>query len=489
VIDLGRDKGAHEGQTIELWRPMRVRHPLSGQMLADRFKIGTLRLTQVQSTLSLAKLDGESLRPPATGDVVVVPEGLRPQAPPNPTNKATPAPKIDSAPAPSPSPSSPAPPPRTVPADPDARALSDLFVALEGSDPASRARAYESFVEKHPKSRFAKVLREEVVALRSKKAEPTGLEPSFAPIDHLRPGTPQRFAVELDERFVGALVHVRRTGQTAYRSIAMDSLGARYWAATLPGDAITEPGAEYFVEGVTAKGPAVMLIGTADAPKRAEVEPHPVSGKQPGTLAQVNAWSEYASFNVKKQNDYLFQTEGNFGWRRRDDGIRAIRSGFGVLRGEGASLQDLEANKAARSVGLTYGYVEVEIGFSPTYGLIGRPIVGLRENGVSGGAQGFFRIGNDLKTNILIGGEVLGSIGLRGVVQLDWRTIKRVPIMLRSEVTNQPAGSGGDVGARAIAQVGYEIARDLIVSARASYQGRTINHAGPGAGLGVGYQW
>jgi hypothetical protein len=89
----------------------------------------------------------------------------------------------------------------------------------------------------------------------------------------------------------------------------------------------------------------------------------------------------------------------------------------------------------------------------------------------------------------MVGGEVLGTVGLRGIVQLDWRTIPRVPIMLRSEVTNQPAGTGGDVGARAIAQVGYEIVRDLTVDARLSYQGRTINHAGPGAGLGVGYQW
>ena len=29
---------------------------------------------------------------------------------------------------------------------------------------------------------------------------------------------------------------------------------------------------------------------------------------------------------------------------------------------------------------------------------------------VTGGAQGFFRIGNDLETNLLIGGEVLGAV-------------------------------------------------------------------------------
>jgi hypothetical protein len=61
--------------------------------------------------------------------------------------------------------------------------------------------------------------------------------------------------------------------------------------------------------------------------------------------------------------------------------------------------------------------------------------------------------------------------------------------VLRTEVTNEPGGSGGDVGARAIAQVGYEFLPAFVVAGRLSYQGRTINHAGPGAGLATSYQW
>ena len=125
---------------------------------------------------------------------------------------------------------------------------------------------------------------------------------------------------------------------------------------------------------------------------------------------------------------------------------------------------------------------------TPSYALIARPILGLRERGITGGAQAFVRIGNDLRTNLSIGGEVLGTVGQRGIVQLDWRTIKRVPIVLRTEITNQPASSG-DIGARAIAQVGYQLTEELAVAGRVSYQGRTINHAGPGAGLAVSYQW
>jgi hypothetical protein len=269
----------------------------------------------------------------------------------------------------------------------------------------------------------------------------------------------------------------------------MENIGPRYWAATLPGDAMSDGGMEYFVEGVPKESGAVAIIGTAAAPRDVVVEALPGSPRPPGTLAQVSLQSEYASFNAKRANDYVWQTEGSVGWRLHDEGIRAIRSGFGVLRGKGGSLKDLDVlGKDPETVGLTYGYIEAEITLAPNYSFIARPILGLREGGITGGAQAFVRIGNDLRTNLSIGGEVIGSVGQRGIVQLDWRTIHRVPIVLRTEVTNQPADSS-DVGARAIAQVGYQLTNELVIAARGSYQGRTINHAGPGAGLAVSYQW
>jgi hypothetical protein len=305
----------------------------------------------------------------------------------------------------------------------------------------------------------------------------------------VRAGEPQSFAVELDPAFVGAVVHVRHKGAAGYRSLPMENIGPRYWAATLPGDAITDGGMEYFVEGVPKESAAVAVIGTAATPRDVVVEALPGSPRPPGTLAQVSLQSEYASFNAKRANDYVWQTEGSVGWRLHDVGIRAIRSGFGVLRGEGGPLKELdELGQAPTKVGLTYGYVEAEFAPSHSYAFIARPILGLRERGITGGALAFVRIGNDLATNLSVGGEVLGSVGQRGIVQLDWRTIKRVPIVLRTEVTNMPANSS-DVGARAIAQVGYQLTNELALAVRGSYQGRTINHAGPGAGLAVSYQW
>ena len=82
--------------------------------------------------------------------------------------------------------------------------------------------------------------------------------------------------------------------------------------------------------------------------------------------------------------------------RFSDVGIRALRSGFGVFRGVGGSLEDLdELNKSARRVGLTYGYLEGEYAFSNFTALIARGVIGLRDDGVSTGAQAMIRLGSD----------------------------------------------------------------------------------------------
>jgi len=493
VVDLGGAKGVHEGDVVELWRPIRVRHPVTGQTLNDRFRIGSVRLVQVRGTLSLAVVEGAPTRVPATGDVVVVAERARATAKVDPPTSSVPVP----VPAPAPEPALVQPNAATVPTSaapaaptPEAVALGKLMRSLTGADPQMRARAYTAFVTEHPTSPYARVLFEEAQQLvAAEEPKDPAYKVSLRNFERARAGVAQRYAVELDARFVGAVLHVRRKGAPGYRSIAMASLGPRYWSATLPGDAIADPGLEYFVEGVPGNGEPVPIVGTAERPHAVAVETYATRAREPGQLAQVAVQSEYASFNVKKANDYVFQTEGSVGWRLRDEGVRAVRSGFGVLRGEGGSLRDLdELGRPPTSVGLTYGYVELELATSRTFAFIGRPIIGLRDGGLTGGAQGFLRFGSDLQTNLSLGGEILGTVGQRGIVQLDWRTIPRVPILLRTEVTTQPSTSG-DVGARAIAQVGYQLVRDFTVAARFSYQGRTINHAGPGAGLAVSYQW
>jgi hypothetical protein len=273
VVDIGTTRGVHDGDVLELWRPVRLRHPVTGQILVDRFRIGSLRLTQVRSALSLSVIEGAVSRPPATGDVVLLQE--RGGDAPVPVVKAT-TPVTAKASAPragtgtgTATATATASAESTLPVaavDGDARALSEMMTALTGSDPAHRALAYDTFALSHPRSRFARVLREEMEALRAPVHAEKTYQWSAPKLDRVRAGKPQSFAVELDPAFVGAVVHVRHKGAAGYRSLPMENVGPRYWAATLPGDAITDGGMEYFVEGVPKESAAVAVIGTAATP-------------------------------------------------------------------------------------------------------------------------------------------------------------------------------------------------------------------------------
>ena len=81
-------------------------------------------------------------------------------------------------------------------------------------------------------------------------------------------------------------------------------------------------------------------------------------------------------------------------------------------KGRGGTVTELDdLNLEPRRVGLTYGYVETEIGAHRLFSFIGRMVVGLDEDGVAGGGQLLFRIGNDRQTNLVVGGELLGGVG------------------------------------------------------------------------------
>ena len=523
VVDLGGVKGLEVGDSLVVWRPLVVKHPVTGQVIRDRYRIGQLRVTQVRPNIAIARLEGEPEHVLAAGDTVVA---AKHAAPPTPAEKAPleKAPRekaplekapLEKAPLEKPvagKPPSALPRPAPPPAlDTDAAQLDALFTSLRGASPVRRIEAYERWVVEHPRNRHAPVVTDEAVVLRrlvesdttaARRPEAPHMV-SFAPPKAAPAGAPLRVAIEL-ARARGAVFNLRREGEPGYVSSPMLDLGAGYFATTILASVMGSGKLEYFVESTEVAGEKTYPVaGTAMAPLDMQVDDVAPADTRTVTAVTASALTDYASFNGKKANDYVWQTEATLGVRFSDIGLRAIRSGFGAYRGKGGTLEDLdERHLDPRAVGLTYGYLEAEVGILESFSIAARAIVGLREEGVNGGAQGFVRIGNDRRTNLLIGGEILGGIGIRGITQLEWPALPRVPVTLRTEVTNQPAGvssSGGpgsitsmgqgEIGVRSIVQVGYRIIPRLVVAARGSFQARTINHAGPGAGAAVIYEW
>jgi hypothetical protein len=500
VVDLAADRGAQTGDSIEIWRPLKLKHPVTGRTITDRFKIGELRLTQVRDKLSLARPDGKLSRAPQTGDVVML-------------RKAYVAPSIKPTPVPAPAPTA------EKQLDPDASEVSAMFDSLRGAPVARRILVYEGYVRKNPQGRFGVVLWEEAQHLRRLLSAESSTKPSYTPEllkfegpDEALAGSPLTLAVEVAGPATGAVLHARRAGEVAFVPTPMRSIGAGYYSVTIAPERMRPPVVEYFIEATTADGKSTPLVATAESPERMEVNPIPKPTPTLSIEGTASVLTDFADYNRLRGNDWTWQTEGFVGMRFGDEGLRALRTGFGVYRGVGGSLEELDQEgKSGRRVGLTYGYVETEYAFTNATSLVLRGIVGLRDEGVAGGAQALVRIGSDKGTNLMLGGEVLGGIGLRGITQLELNTFENVPILLRTEVTNQPAGSSADIdevrpaeqgatpqetslgktdiGARAIVQVGYRLFPGFVVAARGSYQGRTINHAGPGFGGAVTYTW
>ena len=502
ILDLGAADGLAEGAVVELWRPIKIKHPVTGKVLTDRFRIGTLEIHQARKSMSLAAPSGALTRKPERGDVVLVARGAptgsspSPQAPTTAAGTATPPEVMFS------------------PEDIEARAIGVMLEQLTGADLATRIGRYEELARIRPQGKYTRTLVEEAAALRQlldpARARPAHAATAPAPpqiISFSEPknalaGAPIRLGLELRGPLSGGVVHVRNKGAPSYRSFPMTTEGKGFWGATIPGERLDAPEVEYFIEGIGAGGRAEAVVGSAENPRSIEVHPVPKAAPPKRLDATVSLATELADYNRLRGNDRVWQTEGFFGMRFGDTGVRAVRSGFGVYRGIGGSVTELDVqHRAGRSVGLTYGYLETEIGLTRSFSLLGRLAIGLLDDGVSAGGQMLLRIGSDRATNLLLGGEVLGGIGIRTFAQLELAVFPRFPILVRSEVSNQPAGSGaftttpgvaqgaGQVGARGIAQLGWKALPSLTLAIRGSFQGRTINHAGPGFGAGVSYAW
>ncbi|MRG94568.1 hypothetical protein [Polyangium spumosum] len=508
ILDLGANQGATEGATVEIWRPLKLKHPVTGKVISDRFKIGTLELGQVRPSMSIAKASSTLTRTPEKGDLVILRKKNQPAAPETKSPTEEPDKPAGG---------------ETTGGDPEALVIATMFSKLEGADLVTRIKAYEDYVREKPNGRYARVLYEEAASLRrllEADGKPSPKKPKKAQVDRTEPtlvsfsrpkaavsGTPLALAVELDDLATGAILHVRSKGRPTYTPLVMASAGPGYWTATVPGDRLVTPEIEYFIEATMESGAAKAVVGLPGSPERIQIESAPRITRPEKRIASAMLLTDFADYNGLKGDDRVWQTEGTFGLRYGDTGVRALRTGFGVYRGVGGSLNDLDVlGLSGRPVGLTYGYLETEVAFHRLFSVIGRAAIGLLDDGISGGGQVLVRIGNDRETNLVLGGELLGGVGTRGFTQLELNTFKRVPILIRTEVTNQPAGSSlssppdedgqptqstneGEVGARGIVQVGYRITPGFVVAARVSFQGRTINHAGPGFGGAVGYEW
>lgn len=517
VVDLGRATGVGTGSTYTVYRPLTVRHPLTGRVLRDRFPIGTIVLEHAGDALSVGRPRERLSRPVMVGDVVV-PEAVVPVAlpsrplPPSPSRaapapRAAPATDVIAAPAPPQPPVTPRlPPPPPPPAaqSTEERALLAAFIDTLSQPPEARIARYERYLAEHPASPFAPAVRAELVtllqsAVAAPPGGPHGSGPNLSVEDlaptSLRTGEPAVIAVQFEPEspIVEGALYYRRVGASTYDRVAARVEGDGYLRAEIPPAMVTPGGFEYFVEVALPDGHTAPVVARASAPRRVEVLPPPQAPPPLTGRTRIDLRGEYADVGTRtiggvQRVQRFFVVEGDFLQRLEPRWLYGYRVGFGVYDGDALPLAQLTSMTPTVHTRVIYGYHELEFAPSDFVHLIARVQVGVFQSGLVFGAQARVRMGNERRTNIVLGGDLLGEVGQRAFFAFNFAPLDRLPMMAQGEVFNQSVAVG-DPMFRFIAQAGWRFAPWLTVSLRGSYQLRNIENGGFGVGLNTTFDW
>jgi len=519
VVDLGHDSGLVEGERVPVLRPITVRHPITGQSLRDRFPLGTLQVYNVGGALSVLRRTEALLRPPAVGDRVVSPNAPEPREPARPTSAVAMAtPGATPRPArPTPQPTTPppiaatweqAPPQAAAPVaaaapgvDAEERAVLTVFLSTLGQRPADRVARWSAYLREHRESPWAERVRAELASLLHFGAEPPP-RPAAPPVPtargalatSLRLGDPARVALQVaGAPVLGGRISARRPGAERYVTVTLARDGDGFVRGEVPQSLVTLEGFEYFVELDTEGGTAVSVVGTAESPRAVLVEPRPGDAPDPRGRTRIDLRADFADVGSRTIGSrYVAQrfvlVEGDFLQRLDSRVLYGYRVGFGVYSGEGLPLSQLAGDLAAQPSTVVYGYHELEFSPSDFVHVIARVQVGVHRGGLVGGAQARLRIGEERRTNLVLGGDVLTEVGQKAFFALNFQPHPAVPMLAQGEVFNQSIASG-DPMFRVVAQVGWRATRWLTLAARGSYQLRNIQNGGFGAGLSTTFDW
>lgn len=484
-FDLGARPGLTVGTPLRLKRPLAIKHPVTGKLVRDELPLAEGVVTAVGTSLSMVRLAPEDAAAVRVGDLVEV---RLPRVEPEP-------------------PPAPAPPPveTTLPTVPPATArVLAVWARTSGARLDARIAAWEEYLADGAEEPFAGRVREHLEVLRAEEAiqrgsvtEPATGTPVLTGIDHASPraadpGEPLAlaFAERDPTQVVSAWVHYRSRGAATFRKAPLRRDGDGYLRGEVPADAVAAPGLEYFVEAALDRGAVGAAVGTPEEPVIVAVEEAPsrlfVDRRARSRVSLMTTYLDYATFDQRpgEHRDTFFQMEADFFYRLRTT-LYGIRTGFGVINGHGGRVDpDPDEEQGA---GFNYGYTELELRLPHALALLGRLVAGVGDDGLAFGAEGRLRLGPEDDTNVTFGASTIEDVGSLSEIRMQWRAFRAVPLGFAVALTDQP--NNGDLGVRFSTDVGWRARSWLQPTVRVSYQGRTVDHSGIGAGLGLVFDW
>jgi hypothetical protein len=516
LVDIGARDGVSAGDEVVIYRRIRVQHPVTGRNLEDRFPIGEVALTQVADRLSIVVLARPLAHPPSPGDVVVrrLPEPPAPTAA-VPAGGGVAADDPASCPACEPA-DCPAPDPAPCPSleEPQRRVLLALDRTL-GRPVDLRIAVWEGFLASNPDSPYRAAVVSEVENLRNLlRASRTAEDVARAEASRVGHAPPEQgfvgepldvvLALPRDDGFALLQIHLRRIGESAYRSFDLAREGDMYARIRIPEEYVAEDGFEYHLTGVTTGGVERSLGGRGDRPLRVEVAPRtetppPVAGR-----SSLHTSTEYVDFYVTDAGrDWYVRFEADFRYRI-GTWFEALRIGFGVFEGNSGPVSriDLAADDphylAPQPISYRYGLVETEFRIHELFYVLAQISFGSARPYVLAdgrseapealiGGQAKVRIGRPQGTHLILGGGYIEDLGYEVLATVNISVLDDVPLRGHVIVTDMPVQE--DLGVRLVAEAGWRPLPWFEFTGLIGYGIRTIRHAGLSAGLALSFLW
>lgn len=491
-VSLGTRQGVADGAAVRLKRPIKLKHPVTRVNVEDWVPIGSATVTQAGNSLSRAVV-GELISAIKIGDVVEVLIDRPDRAPPPAPVPAVPAPPVPAAPT----------------ADPAAVEVLGLFAAQTGQPLEARIAGWERYLSMRASSPYADAIRKEVDTLRDLRDQmrPTTTTSNadvvttaeHDPAKTARAGAevPLVFVLDHPERVASAFLHYRPRGARTYHSRLLAREHDIYLRGVIPGQFVTPPGVDYFVEVSTPSGRSGLALGSPTNPVALEVAKPPLTdqfGAAPG-MSSVKLAADYLNFatfdkRTGDRTDRMVTANVDFVYRLRS-WVQSIGVGYGVYSGMGgyADRAWTTADPAPRA-GFQYGYADIEVGGrADTIALsVGTKVIaGVGRDGFGMGVEGRFRIGDRDGTNLLFAARTVEQVGFLTDIRFGARPAPKLLVGIGVGATNQP--NRGDVGVKLATELEWIGFKNVSIIVRGSWQGREIDHGGIGGGGGLGFYW
>ncbi|MBM4343528.1 MAG: hypothetical protein FJ100_09140 [Deltaproteobacteria bacterium] len=307
------------------------------------------------------------------------------------------------------------------------------------------------------------------------------------------------FAVTETTDMSGATLFWKPLQDGNWRKAAIELSSTGVWRATVPGDAMDDPGVAYYVVAHGRDGSELAQFASA-------TEPHPVYVRgsaqrtneavalreRGGRRSDLRVGGEYVDYRVIG----VQAGSPDFGPRYRDfqfayrywvlKGVEYIEAGIGTLRGRASTFQP--GIETGVGTGFDRGWAEIGLAPLQFVGLGARLTLGGDEETFRIGLAGLLRLGMAERSRLQLEAGYISGVGYKVVTGFHVQTIAKVPLALEIILTNEPNQSR-ETAERGRLKIGYELTPGAIAHLLLSYQALRGAEHGFGAGAELAFRF